>query len=56
MEKVPAVSIFQKRILAANRCFHGLRKHMRPHLTSKNTKILMYEIPVRPVITYTSET
>jgi len=25
----------QKRILAANRCFHGLRKHLRFHLTSK---------------------
>ena len=26
-----------KRILAANRCFHGLRKHLRSHLTTKNT-------------------
>jgi hypothetical protein len=25
----------QKRILAANRCFHGLRKHLRSHMTSK---------------------
>jgi sorting nexin-29 len=25
----------QKRILAANRCFYGLRKHLRSHLTSK---------------------
>jgi hypothetical protein len=23
----------QKRILAANRCFHGLRRHLRFHLT-----------------------
>ena len=27
----------QKRILTANRCFHRLRKHLRSHLTSKNT-------------------
>ena len=45
----------QKRILAANRCFHGLRKHLRSHLTSKNAKILMYKV-LRPVLTYASET
>jgi sorting nexin-29 len=28
----------QKRILAANRCFHVPRKHLRSHLNSKNTK------------------
>jgi len=28
----------QKPILAANRCFHGLRKHLRSHLTSKTLK------------------
>ena len=47
---------FQKRILAANRCFHGLRKHLRSHLTSKNTKILMYKVLIRRVLTYASET
>jgi len=46
----------QKHILAANRCFHGLRKHLRSHLTSKNTKILMYNVLIRPVLTYASET
>jgi hypothetical protein len=46
----------QKRILAANRCFHGLRKHLRSHLTSKNTKILMYKVLIRPVLTYACET
>ena len=46
----------QKCILAANRCFHGLRKHMRSHLTSKNTKILMYKVLIRPVLTHASET
>ena len=34
----------QKRILAANRGFHGLRKHLRSHLTSKNTKIMMHKL------------
>ena len=46
----------QKRVLVANMCFHGLRKHLRSHLTSKNTKILMYKILIRPVLTYASET
>ena len=46
----------QKRILAANRRFHGLRKQLSSHLTSKNTKILMYKVLIRPVLTYASET
>jgi hypothetical protein len=46
----------QQRILAANRCFHGLRKHLRSHLTSKNAKMLMYKVLIRPVLTYASET
>ena len=46
----------QKRTLAANRCFHGLKKHMRSHLTSKSTKILVYKVLIRPVLTYASET
>ena len=46
----------QKRILAANGCFYGLGNHLRSHLTSKNTKILMYKVRIRPVLTYASET
>ena len=46
----------QKRILDANRCFHGLRKHLRSHLTQKNNKIYMYKVLIRPVLTYASET
>jgi len=36
--------------------FHVLRKHLRSHVTSKNTKILMYKLLIRPVLTYASET
>jgi hypothetical protein len=46
----------RKRILAANRYFHGLKKHLRSHLTSKNTKILTYKVLIRPVLTDASET
>jgi len=46
----------QNRILTANRCLHGLRKHLRSHLTSKNTKTLMYKVLIRPVLTYAPET
>jgi len=46
----------QKLILAANRCFRGLRRHLRSHLTSRHTKILMYKVLIRPVLTYASET
>jgi hypothetical protein len=45
-----------KRILAANRCSHGLRKHLRSYLTSRKTKTLMYKVLTRPVLTYASET
>ena len=34
----------------------GLRKHLRSHLTAKNTKIFMYKVLIRPVLTYASET
>jgi hypothetical protein len=45
----------QKRILSASRCFHGLRKHLKSHLISVETR-MMYKILVRPVLTYASET
>ena len=35
---------------------HGLFPNMFLHLTSKNTKILMYTVLIRPVLTYASET
>jgi hypothetical protein len=37
-------------------CFHGLRQHLKSHLISRKTKTLMYKVPVRPVLTYASET
>ena len=46
----------QKHILAANRCFHRLRKNLISHLTSKHTKMLTCQILIRPVLTYPSET
>ena len=46
----------QKRILAANRRFHGLRRHLRSHLTSRHTKILMYKVLISLVLTYASVT
>jgi hypothetical protein len=47
----------EERILAATHVFFfGLIKHLRSHLTSKNTKILMYKVLIIPVLTYASET
>jgi hypothetical protein len=46
----------QKRILPANRCFHGLRKHLKSHLIPRKTKTLMCKVFVRWVLTYASET
>jgi hypothetical protein len=45
-----------KRIMAANRCFYGLRRHLRSQLIPRSTKILMYKMLVRPVLLYASET
>jgi hypothetical protein len=43
----------RKRILAANKCFHGLRTHFKSHLISRKTKTLLYKVLV---VTYGSET
>jgi hypothetical protein len=45
----------KKRILSANRCFHGLRKRLKSHLISRKTKTLVYKVLVRPVLTHASE-
>jgi hypothetical protein len=44
----------KKRILSANRCLHGLRKHFKSHLIWKKTKL--YKVLIRPLTTYASET
>ena len=46
----------QKRILSANRCFYGLRTYLKSCLISRKTKLLLYKVLIRPVITYASET
>jgi hypothetical protein len=46
----------QNSILVANRCFHGLRRHLISHLASKNTKILFYKVLIRSVLMYGSKT
>jgi hypothetical protein len=46
----------KKRVLAANNCLHGLRKHLKSRLISKKTRMMMYKVLVRPVRTYASET
>jgi len=46
----------QKLFLAANMCFNGLRKHLKSHLNSKSTKISMYKVFIRPVLTFAAET
>jgi hypothetical protein len=46
----------EKCILSANRCFHGLKKHFKLQLILRKTKMTSYNIVVRPVATYASET
>jgi hypothetical protein len=46
----------KRHVLAANKCLHGLRKHLKSRLISKKTRIMMYKVLVRPVLSYASET
>jgi hypothetical protein len=46
----------KKGVQAANKCLHGLRKHMKSRLISRKTRIMMYKVIVRPVLSYASET
>lgn len=46
----------QRRILAANKCFYGLKKHFRSSLLSRTTKVRLYRTLVKPTLTYASET
>jgi hypothetical protein len=46
----------KKCILAANTCFHGFRKLLKSWLTARKTRIMMYKVLVRLVLSYASET
>ena len=44
-----------RRIMAANRCFFGLQRHLRSKLLSKQTKCSIYKTLIRPMLLYGSE-
>jgi hypothetical protein len=46
----------QRRIQIANRCFFGLRKHLRSSLFSHQTKFTIHKTLIRPVLHYGSGT
>jgi hypothetical protein len=46
----------QRRIQTANRCFFGLRNHMRSSYLSRQTKFTIHKILIHPVLCYGSET
>jgi hypothetical protein len=46
----------ERRIQTANRCFFGLRKHLRPSHLSRQTKFTIHKTLIRPVLLYGSET
>jgi hypothetical protein len=45
-----------KRIVAGNHAYFSLRKLLKAHLLCKGTKMTLYKILVRPVVTYGAET
>jgi hypothetical protein len=46
----------QQRIQTANKCFFGLRKHLRSSHLSRQTKFTIHKTLIRPVLLYGSET
>jgi hypothetical protein len=48
--------VITKRIVAGNCAYFSLRKLLRMHLFCKGTKMTMYKILIRPVVTYGAET
>ena len=46
----------KKRVMAANRCFYGLKRQLRSKLLTKETKFNIYKTLIRPVLLYGSET
>lgn len=55
-EKNEISTEINRRIMAANRCYFGLRRYFRSKLLSRRTKVLLYKTLLRPVLTYGSET
>lgn len=49
-------SEIQARILSANRCYFGLRRHLTNSLISRPTKSIIYRTLIKPVLTYACET
>ena len=45
----------KRRIISANRSYHGLQRHLRSKILTKKTKISIYKTLIRPVLTYGSE-
>jgi hypothetical protein len=57
MTPTNAVSLeIQRRIQTANRCFLGLRKHLRSNHLPRQTKFTIHKTLIRPVLLYGSET
>jgi hypothetical protein len=46
----------QRRIQTANRCFCGLRKHLRSSHLTRQTKLTIYKTLIRPALLYGNET
>jgi sorting nexin-29 len=44
------------RLMTANRTYFALIKILKSRLLSRKTKMQIYKTPMRPVLTYTSET
>jgi hypothetical protein len=40
------------RLLLANRCYHGLKKQMKPHYVGIKMKCKLYKTLIRPVLLY----
>lgn len=41
--------------MAGNRCFHGLRRHLRSNILTTKTNVAIYKTLINPVILYGSE-
>ena len=45
----------KRRTMSANRCYHGLQRHLRSKLLTTKTKCNIYKTLIRPVLLYGSE-